>query len=467
METIKILPSSLWNIKVALMETTNPKTMSAMNKDLNGGFGTKDHYGDSITSKILMWIKKRGVKLPVITMAYLQAIFKANGSNVNYYEEFIPSNKPHPDLILIYGSIVDYENENEKAKNLKKLFPLSRVGFIGPFPSTYPQLFDSVDFVLQGEPEAYFLNEFEGIDMLTGIVKVQSQVDMDALPTPDFDSFPIHKYNYKPLINKTPFLVLQASKGCPYSCRFYCVYGEYQGAKIRQRSAKKVVDDMETLQRKYKVKGIQFRDPLFGVKKNFIAEFVAELAERKLNITWGMETRLDLLDESSLTEMYKVGLRNINVGIETFDLTIAKNNKRLLVEEAHQNRLISFCKRNGINVSAFYILGLEGDTHQTMENTLKYAVKLNTLTARFSVSTPYPGTGYYTQLEKENRLLTKNFQSYDQFTLVYKQNNITPQQLKSFMDAAYRKYYFRLSYFFMLAMLPFKFLKRSRDIEAN
>jgi anaerobic magnesium-protoporphyrin IX monomethyl ester cyclase len=430
-----------------------------MNKDLNGGFGTKDHYGNSITSKLLMWIKKRGVRLPVITMAYLQAIFKAKGTNVNYYEGTLPASKQHPDLILIYGSIVDYENENEQAKNLKKLFPFSRIGFVGPFPSTYPQLFNTVDFVLQGEPEAYFLNEFDGLDFLSGVVQIRSQVDMDTLPTPDYDGFPISSYNYKPIINKTPFLVLQASKGCPYSCRFYCVYGQFQGAKIRQRSAKKVVDDMEILQRKYNVKGIQFRDPLFGVTKNFIEELVHELTTRKLNIIWGMETRLDLLNEKNLAEMYNVGLRNINVGIETFNQTIAKNNRRLLVEEVHQKNLIAFCKNKGINVSAFYILGLEGDTKQTIESTVNYAIKLNTLTARFSISTPYPGTGYYAQLEKEDRLLTKNFQLYDQFTLVYKHSNITPPQLQSLMDWAYRKYYFRLSYFLMLPRLAFRLLR--------
>jgi radical SAM superfamily enzyme YgiQ (UPF0313 family) len=446
-------PSGLWNMNVALVQTTNPGARSAMNKDLNGGFGTRDHYGDSLSSKLLMWIKKRGVRLPVITMAYLQAIFKNNGSLTKYYEGSLPGNNLSPDLVLIYGSIVDYENENAQAKILKQQFPASRIGFVGPFPSQSPELFSSADFVLQGEPEAYFLNEFDGLSKLIGIVKVQSNVNMDALPTPDFDDFPLSKYNYKPLINKTPFLVLQASKGCPYSCRFYCVYGEVQGPKIRQRSAAKVVDDIEILQKKYNVKGIQFRDPIFGLKKEFIKDFVEELASRKIKIVWGMETRLDLLTEDNLT------LRIVNVGIETFDPAFAKNNKRLLVEENRQNRLISFCKSKGINVSAFYILGLEGDTKKTMENTLQYAIKLNTLTARFSVSTPYPGTGYYSQLEREGRLLTKNFQSYDQFTLVYKQKNLTPEQIKSFMGMAYRKYYFRLSYLLMLVKLPFKFFR--------
>lgn len=436
-------------MNIALVQVINHTAKSAVNKDLNGGFGTKDHYGKSLTSGLLMWVKKKGVKLPIISLAHLQAILKDKGHNVKYYEGSLPKKKEELDLILVYGSIVDYVNENAQAKELKYTFPKAKIGFIGPFPSLHPELFTTVDFVLQGEPEAFFMHEFNGLDQLKGIIKIQAIVDMDALPSPDYDGFPIADYNYRPLINKTPFVVLQSSKGCPYSCRFYCVYGEFQGARIRQRSAKKVVDDIETLQKKYKIRGIQFRDPLFGLKKNFINEFVDELTARNINITWGIETRLDLLNEENLAKMFNAGLRNINVGIETSNALIAKNNRRLLVAESHQNKIVRFCRMKGINVSAFYILALEGDTEETMENTLRYATQLNTLTARFSVSTPYPGTGYYSQLEKENRLLTKDFQKYDQFSLVYEHANLSPKQVDLFLDRAYRKYYFRFSYLMM------------------
>lgn len=436
-------------LNIAIIQVVNHSGKSAMNKDLNGGFGTKDHYGNSLTSKLLMWVKKKGVRLPVISLAHVQAILKDKGNSIKYYEGLLPEKEAELDLILIYGSIVDYINENAQALHLKHLFPKTKIGFIGPFPSQYPELFNTADFVLQGEPEAFFMNEFYALNQLTGVVKVQSVVDMEALPSPDYDGFPIADYNYRPLINKTPFIVLQSSKGCPYSCRFYCVYGEFQGAKIRQRSARKVVDDIEILQKKYNIKGIQFRDPLFGVRKDFITQFVDEISSRNIKIIWGMETRLDLLNEENLTKMFKAGLRNINVGIETSNALIAKNNKRMLVEEDHQNKIVKFCKKKGINVSAFYILAMEGDTTETMENTVRYAIQLNTITARFSISTPYPGTGYYTQLEKENRLLTKNFERYDQFNLVYKQGNLTPKQVNAFLDHAYRKYYFRFSYWIM------------------
>ncbi|KKP92483.1 MAG: Radical SAM domain protein, partial [Parcubacteria group bacterium GW2011_GWA1_36_12] len=109
-------------------------------------------------------------------------------------------------------------------------------------------------------------------------------------------------------------------------------------------------------------------------------------------------------------------------------------------------KMIKFCKNLGVNVSAFYIFGLEGDTEKTIKETMNYAIKMNTLLARFSVSTPYPGTSFYNQLKKEERLLTDNFEEYTQFNLVYKHENLSPECVRKLLERAMRKYYFRPSY---------------------
>src|SRR3989338_6308364 len=211
----------------------------AINKDLNGGFGTADDYGNSFTSRIIRLIKKRSIRLPIISFAFLQGLFKEQGHYVKYFEENLPDENWYYDLILVYGTVVDFKNENKVCKLLKEKFPKAKVGFFGPFPSRNPEIFNSGDFVLLGESESFFMNDFKSLDQLNGKVYVSSLTDMEKLPSPDYDGFPMKKYGYSPAISEKPFLVLQASKGCPYSCRFYCTYGEYQGSKIRQRSAKK------------------------------------------------------------------------------------------------------------------------------------------------------------------------------------------------------------------------------------
>ena len=195
---------------------------------------------------------------------------------------------------------------------------------------------------------------------------------------------------------------------------------------------------------------MQFRDPLFGVKKGLIEEFSAELKSRKVKLEWGMETRLDLLNEDNLSMMFDVGLRLINVGVETKDPFVAKQNKRKLVNEHHQERIVDYCRKKGIKVSAFYILGLESDTEETIKETIEYAISLNTFLARFSISTPYPGTAFFDDLNMAGRILTHEYEEYTQFNLVYEHQNLTPAQAKRLLEYAYRRYYIRPLFFIEL-----------------
>ena len=437
-------PGSVRPLKIALVSVLNTGKKFGLNKDLNGGLGTADDLGSSLPLRLLKLVRRKFVRIPIVDFAFLQGVLQNQGHRVVYFEGTLPESEF--DLFLLYGSIVDYRNENRVAQTLKERWPQAKVGFWGPFPSRFPEQFDAGDFVLLGELEAFFSSEFAGLEQLEGSITISSLPDIDALPTPSYDGFPISRYRYVPAISQTPFVTLQASRGCPFSCRYYCTYGEYQGAKIRLRSPEKVVDDMVHVKEKHRVKGIQFRDPTFGLHKSFIPAFCEELKRRDVKIKWGMETRLDLLNEENLQQMFDVGLRNINVGIETNNAAVAKANKRPLIEENHQERVVKFCEKIGIKVTAFYILALEGDTVETVRETIRYAVKLNTHLARFSVSTPYPGTGFYDQLEKQGRISTRDFESFTQFHLVYEHENLSANRVRKLLEEAYTTYYFRPSY---------------------
>lgn len=442
------------NLKIALVNAVNEKKKYAINKDLNGGFGTADNLGDSLFLKLINLFRKQSTRLPVLSFAYVQAILKKQGYFVQYFERNLPEEEF--DIILIYGSIVDYKNEISIVKILKEKFPKSKVGFFGTFPSRNAYLFDKADFVLTGEAEAFFLHDFKNVDQLKGEVFVTSLTDLNALPSPCFDGFPINDYSYEPIIYAKPFLTLQASKGCPYSCGFYCTYGEYQGSKIRIRDPKKVVEDIVYLQQRYNTKGVQFRDPVFGIDTDFVLRFCEELAKRHVDIVWGVETRLDLLNENIIKIMFDAGLHSINVGIETNNMNIAQRSKRKLVEHNHQEKMIKFCNKLGIKITAFYLLCLEEDTLETIKNTVRYAIKLNTPLARFAIATPYPGTGFYQKLENESRILTRDYENYTQFNLVYKHDNVSPLQAKKLLDHAYRKYYLRPQYLYKMVKRKLK-----------
>jgi len=325
-------------LRFALVNVVNDARKYSMNKDLNGGFGTADDIGTSCFLMVIKFVRNRTIRLPILTLAYLQGILKQQGHIVQYFEGKMPYDAF--DIILVYGSIVDYKNENAATGILKEKFPKSRVGIIGPFAGIAPQCFDKADFIIDGEPEAFFMLDFREPKQLDGIIAVSALTNLNSFPSPCFDGFPVKRYRYGPINGKRPFLTLQASRGCPFSCRFYCAYGAFQGPRVRLRSPAKVVDDILFMKEKYGVKGIQFRDPLFGINRDFISEFCEKMRARNVAVRWGMETRLDLFDKKIIKQMFDVGLRNINVGIETESPAVAKRMQRNgpFLNCQHQNR---------------------------------------------------------------------------------------------------------------------------------
>lgn len=434
-------------MQIALLDVVNKQKGGAMNKDLAGGMGTYSDFGDSLISRLIGFFKKQSIRLPIISFAFLQSILKKQGHDVNYFEGDDIEGEYH--LILIYGSIVDFHYENEVAKHIKEKRPKAKIGFFGSFPSVRPDLFKEADFVIKGEVESFFLYEFPGLSdkkNLPEIIEVKKALDLNDLPSPDFDGFPIKNYSYFPAVKEKPFLVLQASKGCPYLCFYYCPYGMIQGQEYRTRKAEKVFEDVAHLISKYKIRALQFRDPTFGIDKDQVKKFCQLIILNKVKIKFGIETRLDLLNKEILELMFKAGLRNLNVGIETAEEEVARLNKRQLVQTKHQEEIIDYCKKLGIKISAFYIFGLQGDTEESIKKTIGYALKLNTNIAQFTISCPYPGTLYYKNLKDKNLIIENDLEKFNAYNVVFKHENLTKGQLIGLKEYAFRKYYFRLGY---------------------
>ena len=145
--------------------------------------------------------------------------------------------------------------------------------------------------------------------------------DLDELPIPTYTSCFSKKFSYSPMLSK-PTGFIEATRGCPYSCGYYCTYGENQGKAIRSHSPKRLLNVIKELQKKYGFKSFQFRDPVWGLKKDFIDEFSLAIIKSGLKFEWGIETRIDLLDKPKLRLLKKAGLKSINIGIETPNIIV-------------------------------------------------------------------------------------------------------------------------------------------------
>lgn len=108
--------------------------------------------------------------------------------------------------------------------------------------------------------------------------------------------------------------------------------------------------------------------------------------------------------------------------------------------------MIDYCHRLGINVACFYIFGLPTDNKQSIKKTIRYSQELNTLVAQFSICTPYQGTEFFKKVK--NKIISNNWEDFNQYTPVFKSENLSPKQLLSYKEKAWVNYYFRPAYFY-------------------
>ena len=163
-----------------------------------------------------------------------------------------------------------------------------------------------------------------------------------------------------------------------------------------------------------------------------------------MKIKWACETRLDCLNEDLLDTFYEAGCRVINVGIESSDTQILDNVNRRLIDPDCQKKMVDHAHKLGIRITAFYVLGLEGETIQTIEKTIEYSKWLDTFVAQFFINTPFPGTLEYER--NKDKLIETDWEKFDCYTPVVKNKNITPQQLLNLKEKAFLSYYYRPKY---------------------
>jgi magnesium-protoporphyrin IX monomethyl ester (oxidative) cyclase len=301
----------------------------------------------------------------------------------------------------------------------------------GQHPSARPKdclANPNVDFVVIGEPENTILElanalekeapDFNGI---RGIGFVQDGVpvitsprppleDLDSLPFPARHLLPMEEYfaavKENPLRGEIykPWTEILTSRGCPYNCVF-CTHHIVWGRKWRGRSPENVVDEIEQVVKTYHVEQVDFLDDNMTLDRKRMEAICDLIIKRGLRIEWFTPNgvRADTLDERLLRKMKKSGCKKIRVAPESgvqrvVDQIIKKNLDLKSVERA-----VVLCKRVGIKVGCFFVIGLIGETKEEINETIKFAYRLRQLGAEsfvFSIATPIQGTELYEQAKR-------------------------------------------------------------------
>ncbi|MEK7817568.1 MAG: radical SAM protein, partial [Actinomycetota bacterium] len=212
---------------------------------------------------------------------------------------------------------------------------------------------------------------------------------MDPRSYPDLPHQLLHK--------KFPVAPVMTSRGCPYDCSF-CASTALWGRGWRTRSAANVVDEIEMLVRDFDVKEIHFEDDNFTLKASHAAAVCEEILRRGIDIVWACPNgvRIDTLDDDLLELMRRSGCYSLGFGIESgSQAVLEKNNKKLKLDRvADQVRMV---KRHGIEAFGFFIIGLPGETADTIRETIRYARRVPIDRANFGLLSPLPGSGIFNE----------------------------------------------------------------------
>ena len=460
--------------KVLILNPPGP-TNHYINRDLMGGMGQKTNFGRDIRSKIISGLKSNFIHIPVVQLVYAATILAENNFEIkvidapneelNLNQVLEKSREFNPDFIImeVSSSCLIFERD-VVAKKLKEILPLMKIITTGDTITHDTEQFKQpFDISIFGEVERVILdicrNE-KKLSKITGIIyrnkngdiirnaekKMLSNEELNNLPFPRWDLFPITKYVYYPLLTKRPVALVQSTRGCPYGCG-YCSYPVNQGLKWRARSAENIVNELENDIKKYGIKAVFFRDPLFTLDKNRIKQICRLIKEKNLDLIFCFETRPELLTIELLDKLYNAGCRAINFGVEDIHPEILEKILRKPISTEKIKEIINYAEKIGIRTTCFFIIGLPGSTRQTIKETIDFSKLLNPSYADFKIATPYPGT-YLHKLATENKWIVK--EGYDQISgynaSMQISEELTPEFVEKTCKDAFNSYYLRFSY---------------------
>ncbi len=395
-------------------------------------------------------------------LAYAGSLLKKEGFDVclidaiaeeQAYESFISRVRDlKPDFLVAETSTASLHNDMVILRRLKKY---TNIIVCGPDVNIAKREFleanKYIDFVMIGEYEMTLLDLLRHIEKKSNVGEVKGLIfrdngsivknpdrplleSLDALPWPMRDSLPMERYYDVPGGLPMPSVQMLASRGCPFQCIF-CAWPQimFRKGSYRHRNTGDVVDEMEHLVNYYGFKSIYFDDDTWNVGKERILGLCAEITkrkdERRLNVPWAMMARADLMDEEQLLALKKAGLHAVKYGIESSSQAILdRANKAMNLKKAE--RMVKMTMAMNVKTHLTFTFGLPGETKESAESTIDYALKLNPASAQFSITTPYPGTDYFKELDGKGRLLTREWSEYDgNYKSVFCNENLTAEEL--------------------------------------
>lgn len=247
---------------------------------------------------------------------------------------------------------------------------------------------------------------------------------------------------YNILSKKRNFTAMMSTRGCPYRCTF-C---DQKTPPYRLRSAKSFVEEIKLIYHEFGIREFDIYDSTFTADRKRVIEICDLLAAEKLDIGWTVRSTLMAITHEVLDALKRGGCHTIMYGVETSNEDILKQMRKKIRPEVAWDR-INYTHKIGIRTLGFFMFGYPGETRETIEDTIKYSLKLPLDYAQYTVLVPFPDTEIYTYYQQNSDLgdywaeVTRNPESEKEIALLH--TKVTRAEASELLGQAYRQFYFR------------------------
>jgi len=404
---------------------------------------------------------------------YLASVLQEQGHDVRIFDFKLGSREfdkfreafinERPDVVGISAMTYEAENLHEISRTIKSIYPKTLVVTGGAHTSSFAEkvLEDkNVDFVITGEGEHRFVSlldtlsrggELNSLDGAGYREKGETVVhpgskyisDLDTLPFPAWDLIDVEAYWSKPrsgiIYKYKEYMALFTSRSCPYKC-IYC--NNIFGKQYRMRSAKNVLNEMESLQKQFGVREFLILDDNFNLSLKRTKEFCKGVLSRELKAALSFPNGLrgDLLDEEAIDLLKQAGMFRVQYSVETSSPRMQKYiQKNINIKKIdHVFRVTS---RAGIMTHGVFMLGFPTETKEEMLQTIRWAIRSPAHTAVFNRVIPFGNTRLAEIAKEQNPDLAFDFTHFQFYTHQVNISDLSDIEITRLQRSAYLRFY--------------------------
>ena len=471
------------SMKVLLLLPPSPPRMN-VKRDYAGGMGVADP-----SARTTFGHDAGYITLPYMSLLYAASVLEKSGYAVRFVDAQADGldldgvlervRREAPQIVVSVVNLPSIYGDIEILRAIRNGVPGVRTVAVGTVVTPLFKLVadsGAADTIVRGDPEVILPDMLEHLagslragdsrfEIRDGVLTNRSVAhveNLDDLPDLPYHLVPIEKYWYHGFGKDVRYAAMFASRGCSFKC-YYCPYPMGFGERIVHRDPVRVADEMESLHRKRGVNGILFRDQVFTMDWDKTHKLCDEIIRRGLRIRWVVETRLDRVNEPLLRKMKEAGCARIHYGLESGDpklfSRVGKDGAEGRMEQLVRN--FELTERIGIHPHMFVLIGLMGETWETIGKTIEVIRRIKPLTLQVSIVTPYPGTPLFEEARQKHLLSTEDWSQYTGFKAVSRTEEMSGEDLLKARETILRahrqailwkkrKYRMRLAWRYML-----------------